>query len=412
MRNRKRIWWIYVLFGFGIVLGIFVLYGYYLLRIPDTIRIKAGTSEQFDLQIPASGTINADSSTVIALNQPITLIAGENMDTYQMELKLFGFVPFKNIEIEIVEDALLTPIGQPIGIYMKTQGVLVVDIGSFGSIDGKSYSPSEDILQVGDYILTVDGIAANDKKQVREYVEKKGDREIVFQISRQEEIKRVTIKPQLDESGVYKIGAWLRDSAQGIGTMTYVDANNHFGALGHGVNDHDTGELLRLGNGLLYQAEIVNIKKGERGTPGELTGVIEYYEENVYGMITSNSAQGIYGMVGENYQIDRAKALPVGFKQEVEVGPAQIYCNVNGETAYYDIKITKLSLNHENLNRQLSIEVVDEKLLELTGGIVQGMSGSPIIQNGKIIGAVTHVLVNDPTRGYGIFIEEMMKESR
>lgn len=409
MRKKKRVWWIYVLIGFGLGMCSVVLYGYYLLRIPDTIRIKAGTSERFDLQIPASGTVNVDSSTVLTLNQPITLIAGENMDTYQMELKLFGFVPFKKIDIEIVEDVLLTPIGQPIGIYMKTQGVLVVDIGSFHSEDGNTYSPAEDVLQVGDYILAVDGVAANDKKQIREYVEENGDKEIVFQISRQEELKRVTIKPQTDESGVYKIGAWLRDSAQGIGTMTYVDANNHFGALGHGVNDNDTGELLRLGNGLLYQAEIVNIRKGEKGTPGELTGVIEYYEENVYGMITSNSAQGIYGMVGENYQVDRAASLPVGFKQDVVVGPAQIYCNVNGEAAYYDVQITKLSLNHENLNRQISIEVVDEELLELTGGIVQGMSGSPIIQNGKIVGAVTHVLVNDPTRGYGIFIEFMLE---
>ncbi len=409
MGKKKRFWWLYVLFGFG--LGIFTLasFGYYLAQIPDTIRIKAGTSERFDLQIPASGTVNADSSTAIALNQPVTLIAGDTMDTYQMELKLFGIVPFKNIEIEIVEDILLTPIGQPIGIYMKTQGVLVVDIGSFLSVDGKRYSPAEDKLQVGDYILAVDGIAANDKKQVREYVEENGEREIVFQISRHDELLQVAMKPEPDESGVYKIGAWLRDSAQGIGTMTYVDANNNFGALGHGVNDNDTGELLTLGNGLLYQAEIVNIRKGERGTPGELTGVIEYNENNVYGMITTNSTQGIYGVVGDNYQVNRADALPVGFKQEVEVGNAQIYCNVDGEADYYDIKITRLSLNHENLNRQISIEVVDEELLSLTGGIVQGMSGSPIIQNGKIIGAVTHVLVNDPTRGYGIFIEEMLK---
>ncbi len=409
MGKKKRFWWIYVLFGFGLGMCTLALYGYYLTRIPDTIRIKAGTSERFDLQIPASGTVNADSSTVIALNQPVTLIAGETMDTYQMELKLFGFVPFKNIEIEIVEDILLTPVGQPIGIYMKTQGVLVVDIGGFDSADGMHYSPAEDKLQVGDYILAVDGMAANDKKQVREYVEKNGEKEIVFQISRKDELLQVTLKPQKDEAGVYKIGAWLRDSAQGIGTMTYVDANNHFGALGHGVNDNDTGELLKLGNGLLYQAEIVNIRKGQRGTPGELTGVIEYYEDNVYGMITTNSTQGIYGMVGDNYQVDRAAALPVGFKQEVREGAAQIYCNVNGEAAYYDIKITKLSLNHENLNRQISIQVVDEELLALTGGIVQGMSGSPIIQNGKIIGAVTHVLVNDPTRGYGIFIEHMLE---
>ena len=194
--------------------------------------------------------------------------------------------------------------------------------------------------------------------------------------------------------------------------MTYIDKDNHFGALGHGINDMDTGELLKLGNGLLYQTEIVSIHKGTKGTPGELTGVIEYQPDKVTGVITSNTKEGIYGMTNDLYypQFEDI-AIPVGLKQDVALGPAQILCNVDGKNKLYDIELTKLLSGDENVNRQISITVTDPELLELTGGIVQGMSGAPIIQNGKLIGAVTHVLVQDSTKGYGIFIEDMLEHN-
>lgn len=408
-RKSRYLIFLYVFLGFAIGLFAWAAYTYYKDSIPNTIRIKAGTSEEINLRIPASGVINTDSTTVIAWNQPVTIVAGESVDSCEMELKLFGVLPLKNIDIEVIEDTKLVPVGQPIGIYMITQGVLVIDTGSFRGPDTQTNAPSEYKLQPGDYLTAIDGVAISGKRQVKEYVEQCGGREIIFQVSRGGELIPVRIQPMQDENGTYKIGAWLRDSAQGIGTMTFLDEKNHFGALGHGINDMDTGELLRLGSGLLYRTEIVAIRRGEKGTPGELTGMIEYQPDKVSGVITQNTGEGIYGIATENlFSGYEQEALPVGLKQDAALGKAQILCNVDGTPRLYDIEITRLAPSSDNVNRQIALTVTDQKLLDLTGGIVQGMSGAPIIQNGKFIGAVTHVLVQDSTKGYGIFVEDML----
>ena len=275
-RRIKYLLFLYVFLGFAIGLFCWATYAYYQSTVPSTISIKAGTSEEFNLRIPASGILSTDSDTVLALNQPLTIVAGETSSSYQMRLKLFGFVPLKDVDIQVIENTTLTPVGRPIGIYVRTQGVLVVDTGGFEGANGDKHAPSEYKLQAGDYLTAMDGVAISDKKQVREYVESGNGAEIIFQVSRKDELIQVKIKPETDVNNVYKMGAWLRDSAQGIGTMTYIDSQNQFGALGHGINDMDTGELLKLGTGLLYHTEIVAVKRGEKGNPGELTGVIEY----------------------------------------------------------------------------------------------------------------------------------------
>ena len=408
-RKRRYQLFLYAFLGFALGMFLWASYSYYEQKIPNIIRIQAGTSQRIDLKVPASGVLNVDSDKVIALNQPVTIVAGESPDTCQMELRLFGVLPLKSIDIEVIENTRLIPVGQPIGIYMKTQGVLVIDTGTFEGPQGQEQSPSVYKLQAGDYVMAMDGVAVTGKRQIKEYVENGSGRDIVLQVSRNEKIIQVRISPMQDQNGVYKIGTWLRDSAQGIGTMTFLDEELHFGALGHGINDTDTGELLQLGSGLLYHTEIVAIRKGERGTPGELTGIIEYQPEQVSGVIMSNTEEGIYGVASQAFADSiTTQALPVGLKQDVKEGDAQILCNIDGQTKYYDVRITRLMPNAENLNRQIALTVTDEELLQLTGGIVQGMSGAPIIQDGRIIGAVTHVLVNDPTRGYGIFIENML----
>lgn len=414
-RRTRYVLFLYILLGFAIGMFCWATYAYYQNSVPSTISIKAGTSEEINLRIPASGVISTDSDTILTLNQPITIVAGENISSYQMRLKLFGVLPLKNVDIHVIENTTLTPVGRPIGIYVKTQGVLVVDTGSFNGNGGDKFAPSEYKLQPGDYLTAMDGMGISDKKQIREYVENGNGAEIIFQVSRKEELIQVKIKPELDENNVYKMGAWLRDSAQGIGTMTYIDSQNRFGALGHGINDMDTGELLKLGSGLLYHTEIVAVKRGTKGTPGELTGVIEYKPDQVSGVIVDNTAKGIYGVANADLLSEYtmgAEVLPIALKQEVEIGAAQILCTINGDTKYYDVEITKLTPGNEAVNRQISLKVTDPELLMVTGGIVQGMSGAPIIQNGKFIGAVTHVLVQDSTKGYGIFIEEMLKESQ
>ena len=408
-RKRRYQLFLYAFLGFALGMFLWASYSYYEQKIPNIIRIQAGTSQRIDLKVPASGVLNVDSDKVIALNQPVTIVAGESPDTCQMELRLFGVLPLKSIDIEVIENTRLIPVGQPIGIYMKTQGVLVTDTGTFEGPQGQEQSPSVYKLQAGDYVMAMDGVAVTGKRQIKEYVENGSGRDIVLQVSRNEKIIQVRISPMQDQNGVYKIGTWLRDSAQGIGTMTFLDEELHFGALGHGINDTDTGELLQLGSGLLYHTEIVAIRKGERGTPGELTGIIEYQPEQVSGVIMSNTEEGIYGVASQAFADSiTTQALPVGLKQDVKEGDAQILCNIDGQTKYYDVRITRLMPNAENLNRQIALTVTDEELLQLTGGIVQGMSGAPIIQDGRIIGAVTHVLVNDSTSGYGIFIENML----
>lgn len=408
-RKRRYQLFLYAFLGFALGMFLWASYSYYEQKIPNIIRIQAGTSQRIDLKVPASGVLNVDSDKVIALNQPVTIVAGESPDTCQMELRLFGVLPLKSIDIEVIENTRLIPVGQPIGIYMKTQGVLVIDTGTFEGSQGQEQSPSVYKLQAGDYVMAMDGVAVTGKRQIKEYVENGSGRDIVLQVSRNEKIIQVRISPMQDQNGVYKIGTWLRDSAQGIGTMTFLDEELHFGALGHGINDTDTGELLQLGSGLLYHTEIVAIRKGERGTPGELTGIIEYQPEQVSGVIMSNTEEGIYGVASQAFADSiTTQALPVGLKQDVKEGDAQILCNIDGQTKYYDVRITRLMPNAENLNRQIALTVTDEELLQLTGGIVQGMSGAPIIQDGRIIGAVTHVLVNDSTSGYGIFIENML----
>lgn len=232
---------------------------------------------------------------------------------------------------------------------------------------------------------------------------------MIMTLRRGEEITEVKIKPEGNPNGEWKLGIWIRDNAQGIGTLTYVDTDETFGALGHGINDVDTSTLMLLEEGALYKTEIIGITRGEDGSPGELTGYIEYENENIIGEITENTAEGIFGVCKEEIVQQTSFApIPIALKQEVVIGPAQIICSVTGEPQYYDIVIEELHLEEGNINRGLVIKITDEELLALTGGIIQGMSGSPIIQNGKLVGAVTHVLVQDSASGYGIFIENML----
>ena len=213
--------------------------------------------------------------------------------------------------------------------------------------------------------------------------------------------------PVLTDDGTYKLGIWVRDNIQGIGTLTYVDEQGNFGALGHGISDIDTGDMLTLKWGELYNAQILSIVKGTDGNPGELQGVIRYDESEKIGTILDNQSMGIYGTLDNG--CGQGVRLPVGYKQEMQEGPATILACVDGEVQEYSIEITAIDMNKKDTNKSFTIKVTDPRLLELTGGIVQGMSGSPVIQNGKLVGAVTHVFVRDAGSGYGIFIENMLQ---
>ena len=423
--HKKRHMGVYVCIICGILLctslaiGVSA-YSYYDSLLPEVLRIRAGKNQVLDLKLPMTGEVVAVSeggtsnipkeAIIIDLGEAVTLDMFENQD-YMMDVKLFGWIPFKQVDIKVIGEMELTPAGIPVGLYVETEGLLVVGVGEFEDENGVSQSPAKYILKSGDYILEYNGIPVTDKDELIRDIEKCKGETVNLKISRHGQEQKVSVKPEKNSSGKYKIGVWIRDNAQGVGTMTYVDADGGFGALGHGVTDVDTSMLMHVEGGTLYKTEIVSIQKGQSGTPGEMTGMIVYNENYVLGEIEYNGEEGIFGVCNEQVlDMCCTDPLPIGLKQEIKKGKAYIYCTVcEGEPQYYEVEITGIHLDHDNINRGIELEVTDANLLNLTGGIVQGMSGSPIIQDGKIVGAVTHVLVNDPTRGYGIFIENMLE---
>lgn len=387
--------------------------------VPSVLRIRAGIEESLDLNVPMSGDVISVSeqgesniprnSITIDLNREVTIKA-DDLKNYLMKVKLFGFLPFKQVGIQVIEDEELTPVGVPVGIYVKTRGILVIGVGEFTGQDGVTYSPSQYILKSGDYILALNGEPISDKDVFMERIGASRGKEQVLTVERDGHTMDFKVVPKKNENGEYKIGVWIRDNAQGVGTLTYIDEEGCFGALGHGINDVDTSTLMKTDSGILYQTEIISIKKGESGDPGEMTGMIIYSGDRILGQITDNDAQGIFGQCNEKaLNLTQMEPLPIALKQEIKLGPAQILCTLDDVPKYYDIEITALHLDHDNVNRGIELRVTDEELLRLTGGIVQGMSGAPIVQDGKFVGAVTHVLVNSPEKGYGIFIENMIE---
>lgn len=416
IRNYRRL--LYIIFAAGLIALMTAVYIDYWKKVPSTIKIRAGVEQELDFRVPVSGeifqeeAIESVSTQVerlhVNFSKGVTLKANQ-IDNYKVNLKLFGILPYKNVDIQVIQDKVLIPSGIPIGIYVKTEGVLVVGIGEFKNQGGETISPAKYILQPGDYIVDVDGEKIENKKQFVSLIEGSDGKEMIMTLRRNDETTEVKIQPQANQSGEWKIGIWVRDNAQGIGTLTYVDTDNTFGALGHGINDVDTSTLMYLDEGTLYKTEIIGITRGENGAPGELTGYIEYNNDNIIGEITENTAEGIFGVCNDEIVRQTVyEPIPIALKQEVATGPAQIICSVTGEPKLYNIEIQELHLENDNVNRGLVLKITDSELLALTGGIIQGMSGSPIIQNGKLVGAVTHVLVNDATSGYGIFIENML----
>ena len=236
-------------------------------------------------------------------------------------------------------------------------------------------------------------------------------KEMTLDVLREGEKTTLAVAPVMTGPSEYKLGLWVRDNTQGIGTLTYVDENGNYGALGHGISDVDAGTLLSLSSGRLYHTDILSVVKGEKGSPGELSGVIHYQDDQILGTITKNTDMGIFGCLTCSLnQFTTKSPVEVGYKQEIETGPATVLTTVDGHTREYGIEITKINLSSQDVNKSMVIRVTDPELLEKTGGIVQGMSGSPILQNGRLIGAVTHVFIQDSTQGYAIFVENMLQQ--
>lgn len=393
-KYRKFLWYALV----GTLLSLFILiYGTMKDHIPDEIFVYADEETDWEtfFQEPL---ISYDETVEVSQN-----------GSYQIRCKWLGVLPLKTIKVHTVEKQEVLVSGSPVGIYMETKGVLVIDSGEITDREGIRRTPAEHIIQSGDYICEIDGKVLTGKRQLMQLVRENQGEPMELQVIRHQETIKLEMTPVETEDGSYKLGIWVRDNIQGIGTLTYVEPNGTFGALGHGISDADTGERLEISDGDLYRADILSIRKGTAGTPGELRGVINYREENRIGTICGNSQYGIRGQMEPGKYAESMKKIPTGLKQEIQTGKAEIRCDIGDGIREYQCEILEIDSNAKDTNKCFVLRITDDDLLSRTGGIVQGMSGSPVLQNGKLIGAITHVFVNDPTKGYGIFIENMME---
>lgn len=307
--------------------------------------------------------------------------------------------------------------GDNIGVKISTKGVLVVAFSDIESADGKIIkSPAQTSdVEIGDIVITVNEKKINSSKDLAKFISDSSDGTAILEISRDNKIISKNVKLCANKSGDYKLGMWVRDSTAGIGTMTFIDKNTGvYGGLGHPITDSETQMILSVDKGSLVRSTVVNVKKGEIGSPGELKGIFNN-EKNPIGSVGKNTPSGIFGVVSEknlSYFTNNDRLYDIAYKDEIKVGPAKIITTIDDKgPKFYDISIEKILDTSKGANKNMLIKITDEHLIEKTGGIVQGMSGSPIIQDGKIIGAVTHVLVNKPSVGYGIYIENMLKDA-
>lgn len=320
-------------------------------------------------------------------------------------------IAVKGEEIRI-SDIEVIPVGEVIGIKLYTSGVLVVGTAKIDGADGNSYKPYENTdIKEGDSIIKVAGEYVNSTEELINIVNRNGENPISINYIRNNNENVAEITPVKDQQGYYKLGLWVRDSAAGVGTMTfYNEQTQTFAALGHPITDIDTGDIIQTSSGEIDDVNIISIIKGKEEEPGKLQGVIQ--QDSIIGSIYKNTAYGIYGIVKNqaNVNMDYNRRMNVAMRQEINLGEATILSDISGELKEYKIEIQKTYLNNNYDNKSMVIKVTDEELLNRTGGIIQGMSGSPVIQNGKFCGAITHVFVKNPTIGYAVFADRMISE--
>ncbi len=379
---------------------LFMQVSFYTVVIPDNFYREKTDISGFTLgAYPNVSVINEGGA--------ITASTGEK-NVYDMTVMLYGIIPIKDVKVRQTDTPILTPSGEAFGLKMLTDGVMVTEYGGVEGVNGFRSPAKEGGIMTGDIIVSVNGVKTETAAQLSDAVQINYDRTEV-KVVRGEEKLTLQLTPEKSKGdGIYKLGIWTRDSCAGIGTLTYYDKRNMtYGGLGHSVCDADTGALLPLAHGETVPVCINNVVKGVNGRPGELCG--SFMSASASGDILINTDCGVFGHTNS---VPDGERLPMAFKQEIEIGSAVILTTVNGMTPEcFGIVIEKVDYNSGTAVKNMVIRIDDERLLQKTGGIVQGMSGSPIIQNGKLVGAVTHVFVNDISRGYAVFAENMYKIS-
>ena len=425
MRNLKTYQKILIVLFASILAVVASAYIKVMISIPGELVLIEGEEYIYNLNSLFPLNIKVDQEGVLNLNGEKTVAAGRNINfsdpvslrtikngSVKLNMRFFGLLPVKTVRVDIVPSRQVAACGNTVGVKLKIDGILVIGVSDVEMVNGQKTVPARDTGIKPGYVIT----SVNDKRildindLIREIESSAGTPvKIVYRYGSLKGVAYIS-PAKSAEDRKYHIGLWVRDSTAGIGTLTYYDPSTRcFGALGHGITDIDTGTLMPVESGEILESNILGVKMGKSGTPGELKGI--FVEDTKLGTILRNSEVGIYGNLDESALSRISGSLyPVGVRANVKEGPASILSNIDGKSIEeFSIDIQKVSRQNLNGSKGMIIKITDKELLNTTGGIVQGMSGSPIIQGGKIIGAVTHVLVNDPTRGYGIFIEAMLK---
>lgn len=398
-----------------LVFFLMVIYAYTLAieNIPNHLVIFEG--ENISIKTLLGMQVKMDKETMETISNYNTNTISEKSGKATLKVSLFDNLSLKDVNVDILPRTKVIPVGNIAGVKLYTSGVLVVGMSEIEGIDHKKHKPYENTgIKEGDTITQINNVEISSTEQLMETVNQAQGQPVKIKYVQEEETKECSIEPVKTSSNEYKLGLWVRDSAAGVGTVTFYEPTSKtFGALGHGITDIDTEELIHIASGEFVTTRILNITKGESGTPGKIQGTVEN-QQNI-GKIYKNSKFGIYGSVDNlaSLKIDASKEMEVALREEIQVGKATILCCLdNQKVEEYEIEIQKIYKENNYNNKSMQIKVTDERLLEKTGGIIQGMSGSPVIQNGKFVGAVTHVLVNNPQEGYAVFGDIMLKQSK
>ena len=408
MMRQKKIFFLIVLFT------IFFAYITNIEKIPENITLYQ--DEEYEIGYLKGIEIDGDNiEKKNSFFNKLVTIKANILGDLKLNLSALGFFN-KTITVSVLPKVEVIPGGDCIGVKLYSKGVLIIGESKIQGVDGNFYKAYEEgTFKAGDILLKINNYEIENSNEVETIIENIKDKEVTITYERDGEEKTQNITPiKCIDDGKYKIGLWIRDGAMGVGTLTFYSPEySKFAALGHGISDEDSKSLIKLENGSIYGANVLSVNKGRSEAPGEIKGYLDDGEE--IGTITVNSNNGIYGDMNEyNTNIITRERIPVASRNEIEVGPATIQCTVDQsqEIKSYDIEIVKISNSVSNDSKGMIIKVTDEDLISKTGGIVQGMSGSPIIQKGKLVGAVTHVYVSQPTKGYAIFADTMINEMK
>jgi len=390
--------------SFGIILSIIFV------AFCLNINYSAVTQMPNDLSITLEDLNDMNSQNVFGnfisanVEDNIFSVGGNQKRCTYLQLKLFGFIPIRKVETTIYKEEQIYLGGIPLGFAINSNGLIVVG--------EKNENGKRNPFKSGDVIIKIDESIIDEPQDVANVLANiTTDNPITITILRDGEEKYIVVVPKIDEvSGERKLGLWVRDDAQGIGTLTFVTKDGKFGALGHAICDYETGVEIPVKDGGIYLCNLIGINKAQKGKAGELRCLFSL-AKSPYGEVNLNSKSGVFGVTNQKEKlIDKNMSAQIGSRMIVKLGKAKIVSSVSGIREEYDIEIIKAKYQPTQSDKSFVLRVIDKRLISLTGGIVQGMSGSPIMQNGKLIGAVTHVFLNDATKGYGIYVDWMMQE--